>query len=184
MGNKLDREVTPMPTPIAILQHTPWWVFAIGALLVVRGVPALRTRSAPLARLLIVPAVFMAWGIGSLVFRATGAPMLVPVWLVCGIAGLAIGWLTTRLDEVVIDRVAGRVTLPGSVVPLLRNLTIFLVKYALGVAVALAPAWRNDIALCSIGVSGLSAGYFAAWVLRLALRYRAAGRLAVAVQLP
>ncbi len=124
----------------------------------------------------------MAWGIGSLATRSDGSPELAAAWAACLVAGLAIGWRTTRLDGVRIDRAAGRVTLPGSVIPLVRSLTIFTVKYALGVALALAPAWRGDIALWSIGVSGLSAGYFAAWVMRLALQYRAAGQPAVAAQ--
>lgn len=158
-----------MPNPMAILAHTPWWAWALCALLVARGLPALRTRSVPVARVLIVPAVFMAWGIGSLVVRSAGSPMLAVAWFGCALAGVAIGWQTTRLKGVRVDRAAGRVTLPGSVVPLVRNLSIFAVKYALGVAAALAPAWRGDIALWSIGVSGLSAGYFAAWVMRLAM---------------
>ncbi len=167
-----------MPGPIVILVHTPWWAWALCALLVARGVPALRTRSVPVARVLIVPAVFMAWGIASLAMRSTGSPGLAVTWFACAVAGLAIGWQTTTLKGVLIDRAAGRVTLPGSAVPLVRNLTIFLVKYALGVAMVLAPAWRGDLALLSIGVSGLSAGYFAAWVLRLTLRYRGATVLA------
>ncbi len=171
-----------MPSPIAILVHTPWWAWALCALLVARGVPALRTRTVPAVRLLIVPAVFMAWGIGNLAMRSAGSPALAVAWFACAAAGIAIGWQTTRLDGMRIDRAAGRVTLPGSVVPLVRNLTIFVVKYALGVAAALAPDWRADIALWSIGVSGLSAGYFAAWVLRLALRYRGAAHPAVVAQ--
>jgi hypothetical protein len=174
----------PMPALLAILTHTPWWVFLLGALLVARGVPALRTRSVPLARVLIVPSVFMVWGVASLAMRSAAAPMLAPVWFVCAVAGLALGWQTTRLLGVRIDRAARRVTLPGSVVPLVRNLTIFVVKYALGVAAALAPLWRADLALWSIGVSGLSAGYFAAWVLRLVLRYRAAAQPALVTQPP
>ncbi len=122
----------------------------------------------------------MAWGIGSLAMRSAGSPVLAVAWFGCALVGLAIGWQTTRLDRVVIDRAAGRVTLPGSAVPLVRNMTIFLVKYALGVAAVLAPAWRSDIALWSIGVSGLSAGYFAAWVMRLVLRYRSAAQPLVA----
>jgi hypothetical protein len=171
-----------MPNMLVILTHTPWWAWALCALLVARGVPALRTRTVPVVRLLIVPAVFMTWGIGSLAVRSAGSPVLAAAWFACAVAGVAIGWQTTRLDGVRIDRVAGRVTLPGSVVPLVRNLSIFLVKYALGVAAALAPAWRGDIALWSIGVSGLSAGYFAAWVMRLALRYRGTAPQALAAQ--
>jgi len=171
-----------MPNMMAILAHTPWWAFALFALLVARGVSALTSRSVPVARLLIVPAVFMAWGIGSLAVSSAGSPVPAAAWCACAAAGLAIGWQATRLDGVRIDRAAGRIMLPGSAVPLVRNLSIFAVKYALGVAMALAPAWRGDIALWSIGVSGLSAGYFAAWVLRLALRYRDAARAAVAAQ--
>jgi hypothetical protein len=171
-----------MPGPMDILAHTPWWAWALGALLVARGVPALRTRSVPAARVLIVPGVFMAWGIGSLAVRSLGSPALAATWFACAVAGVAIGWQTTRLQGVRIDRAAGRITLPGSPVPLVRNLSIFLVKYALGVAAALAPAWQGNIALWSIGVSGMSAGYFAAWVIRLARRYRGAGQLRLAAQ--
>ena len=32
--------------------------------------------------------------------------------------------------------------------------------------------WRRDLALFYVGVSGLTAGYFAAWLLRFGLRYR------------
>src|ERR1700729_3972450 len=94
------REAKPMPGPLAILAHTPWWAWALCALLVARGVPALRTRSVPVARILIVPAVFMAWGIASLAMRSTGSPELAVAWSACAVAGLAIGWQTTTLNGV------------------------------------------------------------------------------------
>jgi Family of unknown function (DUF6622) len=161
-----------MTSPLAILTHTPWWAFVIFALLVARGVTGLTPRSVPVVRLMIVPAVFVAWGIASLAMRSTGSPLLVADWLACAAAGLAIGWQTTRLDGIRIDRAAGLVMVPGSIVPLLRNLLIFLTKYALAVAMTMAPAWRADIVSWDVAVSGLSAGYFIAWMLRFALRYR------------
>ena len=81
-----------------------------------------------------------------------------------------------------IDPTTVHVTLPGSVVRLFRNPGIFIVKYGLGVAMVLAPAWRGDIALWSMGISGLTAGYFAAWLIRFGLKYREAMRPAVAAQ--
>jgi hypothetical protein len=163
-----------MTNPLAILQNTPPWVFVLGIVLATFGVQALKPRGIAVARLLIVPLVFMAWGLISLVIRASDTPLLAVVWLACGAAGLAIGWCVTTLHGVLIDRAARRVSVPGSAVPLVRNLSIFVVKYALGAAMAMAPAWHVNIAFCDVGVSGLTTGYFAAWLLRLALLYRAA----------
>jgi hypothetical protein len=171
-----------MPTLIAVLQHTPWWVFALFALLVRFGVQALTPRRVAVPRLLIVPFVFFAWGLWSLAMRSVAQPLLAADWAAFGIAGLAIGWWTSRLDDVRIDRVTGTVALPGSAVPLVRNLTIFATKYALAVAMTLAPSWRAQIVSWDVAVSGLSAGYFAAWMLRFAQSYRDAG--AAAVQSP
>jgi hypothetical protein len=95
-------------------------------------------------------------------------------WLAAAVLGFAIGWLTTHLDGVRIDRAARCVELPGSVVPLVRNLSIFAAKYCLTAASAIAPARQAMLAPWNIGVSGLSAGYFIAWLVRLALKYRAA----------
>jgi hypothetical protein len=163
---------------IAILQHTPWWIFALFALLVRFGVQALTPRRVAVPRLLIVPFVFFAWGLWSLAMRSAASPLLAADWVVFGIAGLAIGWWTTRLDGVRIDRAARSVLLPGSTVPLVRNLTIFATKYALAVVMTLSPAWRAQIVSWDVAVSGLSAGYFAAWTLRFALLYRDAGAAA------
>jgi hypothetical protein len=164
---------------IAILQHTPWWVFALFALLVRFGVQALTPRRVAVPRLLVVPLVFFAWGLWSLALRSAASPSLAADWVAFGIAGLAIGWWTTRLDDVRIDRLTGTVALPGSAVPLVRNLTIFAAKFALAVAMTLVPDWRAQIVSWDVAVSGLSAGYFAAWMLRFAQLYRDAGAAAV-----
>jgi hypothetical protein len=42
----------------------------------------------------------------------------------------------------------------------------------LGVASALAPALRPELAILDVAVSGASAGYFLAWMIRFASLYR------------
>src|SRR4030088_2692514 len=61
---------------VVIVQHTPWWVFAVLALLIATGVQALRPRVVPVWRLLIVPAIFIAWGVLGVTQRSFAAPML------------------------------------------------------------------------------------------------------------
>ncbi len=158
---------------LAIIQHTPLWVFALLAALVVLGVQALRPREVTIWRLLVVPAAFIAWGIASPTAKAATSPFLGVDWVVMAAIGVAIAAWTTRLDGVRIDYAMGRVRVPGSAVPLVRNLSIFLVKYGLTAATAVAPALQGTLSPWDIAVSGLTAGYFIGWAARFALKYRA-----------
>lgn len=163
-----------MPGLFSILQHTPWWVFALFALLLVLGVQALRPRTITMWRLLVIPGIFIGWGIVTLAARSIGSPVLLWAWLVACAAGMAIAWQTTRLDGVTVDRGRGLVTVPASAFPLVRNLVIFVAKYCLAAAVAIAPVYSGSLFLWDISVSGLAAGYFIGWLLRFSARYRSA----------
>ncbi len=162
-----------MPNLLDILRNTPLWVFALFALLVALGVVALRRRTVAPWRLLVVPAVFITWGVITLARSPAGLPIAVLDWLLAGLVGAAVAWLATRMDGVRFERATGLVEVPGSIVPLVRNLLIFGAKYGLAVAMAVAPAQQASLALWDLGVSGLSAGYFVGWLLKFALHYRA-----------
>jgi hypothetical protein len=161
-----------MPSILNILQNTPWWVFALFALLMWLGFQALRPRTLPIWRLLITPAIFIGWGVTSLALQSMSSPILIADWLVTAAVGAAIAWSTSHLRNVGIDRARQHVSLPGSAFPLIRNLLIFSAKYALGVAVAIVPASHSDLAVWNIAVSGASAGYFLGWLARFASAYR------------
>jgi hypothetical protein len=109
------------------------------------------------------PAVFIGWGITSLV----ASPLLLVDWSVTALIGAAIAWITS--DHIKIDH--ARVSLPGSAFPLIRNLLIFSAKYGLAVAAAIS---HSNLAVWDVAVSGASAGYFLGWLLRLASAYRQA----------
>jgi hypothetical protein len=166
-----------MSALIAIVSHTPLWAIGLFGVLLVFGLQALRPRSMPVPRLFLLPALFMAWGIVSLVQRAGGAPLPCIDWLVLAGVGLAIGWRTTSWSSARLEAEDNRITLPGSKAPLIRNLAIFLVKYVLNVAFVVMPASHAAIALLDIAVSGLSAGYFAAWMLSFIAWYRGSPRV-------
>lgn len=165
-----------MPALLAIVSHTPSWVFVVFALLVLLGVQALRPRSVAVARVFATPAVFIAWGLVSLVLAAQRAPLAPVAWVLTAIAGGSLALLTLRLDGL---RVAGpaRVHLPGSVLPLLRNVLIFGAKYVIAVLLALHPAARGQLLIWDMAVSGASAGYFIGWTLRFLIAYRRAAAM-------
>ena len=164
-----------MPALSAILAGTPWWVFLVFGVLAALGVQALRPRTMPLARVFITPAVFIGWGLSSLVTAAKVAPLVLPAAIAAGVIGFGLAALSVRLDAMRAE--PGRVTLPGSVLPLFRNLLIFLAKYVIAAATAIRPDWHAPLLLADMAVSGLAIGYFVGWTLRLVGGYRRALRL-------
>jgi len=168
-----------MPNLVVILLHTPWWVFALFALVLWFGLQALRPRVLPAWRLLIIPAVFISWGFASLLARAS--PWLMADWLLAAAVGGLLARLSARTGEVRISE-AG-VEVPGSALPLIRNMAIFAAKYTLTAAIAIAPAHRADFAAWGGAVSGISAGYVLAWLAGFALAYRHARQAEPVAQL-
>jgi hypothetical protein len=174
IGNLVQRIATAgdrtMQEIFVILKNTPPWVFALFAVLLIFGAQALKDRTVPMWRLVIIPIVFIGWGLISIAMKIA-APGLIADWFAAAAIGGALGWGTTRVDQVRFKRTPGLVDVPGSALPLVRNLLIFGSKYGLGVAAAILPSQQQNIQFCDIAVSGVSAGYFLGWFARFALAY-------------
>jgi prepilin signal peptidase PulO-like enzyme (type II secretory pathway) len=160
-----------MRTAMAIFTNTPPWVFALLALLIWQGCMALRPSSQPLPRMLIIPAVFFLMGLSRLVLGARSIELLL-VWVAAAAAFAALA-LTTGPRSVTIDGTTGRIMRPGSVVPLLRNVSIFVLQYAVAVVTAMKLGASWEVALAGQAVSGACAGYFLGWTIALLRSYRA-----------
>lgn len=166
---------------LGIVSHTPPWVLVVFALLVLLGVQALRPRSIAVARVFATPAVFITWGLVSLALAAQSAPQALVGWALTAVAGASLALLTLRLEGLRAEG-DGRVHLPGSALPLIRNVLIFGAKYVLAVLIALHPAARSQLLFWDMAVSGASAGYFIGWTVRFVTAYRRAA--AAAAPLP
>jgi len=166
---------------IAILSATPWWVFALLALLVGLGVQQLRPRIVRLPRIVVVPGVFLAWGLIALSTRAAAAPDIILAWLVALMLGAGLGWSTMRLDGIRVDRRRGLIYLTGGWTVLVASLSVFAAKYALAVTAALRLQWHAAIAIADVAVSGLSAGYFLARLARTLIWYRHSSEVDLAI---
>jgi hypothetical protein len=161
-----------MPGILTILWRTPWWAYALLIVLIIFGVQALRDRTLPVWRLLIIPAVFIGWGLLSLAQRGA-VPVLIADWVACTGIGIALGFATTRSQFALTP---DGVAIKGSALPLIRNLVIFAAKYVLTAAIMIRPMLRDTLAPYDIAVSGLAMGYFLGWLSRLALAYSARRR--------
>lgn len=167
---------------LQILSHTPTWVFALFAALLLLGLQQRVPRRVTLRRTLLMPLVMGGLGLSG-VLSAFGTTAAALTWAAVALAvALALGrrpapagsaWLPAERCFHV----------PGSVLPLLLMLAVFSTKYAAAVLLAMHPAWAQDSA-AALGLSafyGLAGGVFlgrAARLWRLALRPAGAPALA------
>jgi hypothetical protein len=147
-----------------IFSGTPVWVFLLLGYLVWRGLLALRPRVVALIRVWIVPGVFIVSGLLGLFDRPLSFLEILGSWCTGAVLGGALGLLSRPMIQ--LDREQKLVWLPGSVLPLLRVLVIFGAHYLLNVQAALHPNMRSVYMAWDVLVSGASAGYFVAWMLR------------------
>ncbi len=155
-----------------ILSHTPPWVWGVLVLLVALGLMARRSRVMPLGRVLVMPAIFLCWGVATLGQRSGGAAALIALWAAMLLVGAVPGWRWAPSAQARPEPGSRRLMVPGSLVPLVLGLGIFVVKYVLAVALGMQLAEPMLLRSVDLGLSGLMAGFFLAGLARLLLRLR------------
>ena len=147
-----------------IVANTPLWVWPLMALVVWLGVKGLRSRVLPLWRLAVLPVVGLILSFAG-IGQAVQPALALVAWLVALGIGLPLGILlgrrrvVRRLDD-------GRLEIAGGWFMLVFGISIFAVRYALGVVFGMAPVLKADplwIAL-SGGVGGFVAGIGLGWL--------------------
>lgn len=149
---------------IAILSHTPLWVWALLLALAGLGLWQSRTREVPPARVLVLPLVLLALGLWSLLPVLATQPLTGLLWLTSLL--LTAGWMLRRPPRAGAAWLPeqGRIRLPGSWMPLVTTLAVFSLRYTLAVSLVLHPGWRTEplvqlpAALLFGGIAGLLLG--------------------------
>ena len=147
-----------------IVTNTPLWVWPLMVLVVWLGVLGLRSRTLPLWRLAILPVVGLVISFAG-IGQAVQPALAFVAWLVALAVALPLGDLlgrrrtAHRLDD-------GRLEIAGGWFMLVFGLSIFAVRYALGVVFGMAPALRADPAWIALagGVGGFVAGIGLGWL--------------------
>lgn len=155
-----------------ILTRTPVWVFPLIAAVIWLGSLGLRERSVPLRWLFILPAVLLVMSIGNSIGTAANSLAAVAGWVIAATAGGSVGWSTSRQPRS-IDLVAGRIVVPGSVIPLLVCIAVVTWRYVFGYLYGRYPELRadGDYALALIVGSALLGAIMAGRMCRYGVCY-------------
>lgn len=163
-----------------VIRNTPPWVGGLALGLAILGASQWKDRQASLARVSLTPLAmtgFSIWGTLSALGGSALLPQALGAWMTAAVAVFA---LVFRLPSPARYDAASRTyAIPGSGVPLLLMLGIFLVKYVVGVDLVMAPQLMQEpsYALTVASLYGAFTGLFvgrAARLWKLALRGRSA----------
>ncbi|MDF3823078.1 hypothetical protein P3G55_24515 [Leptospira sp. 96542] len=153
-----------------VIRNTPPWVGGLAAGLAMLGASQLKDRQASLVRVSLMPLAmtgFSIWGTLSALAASPWLAQALGAWIA---AAALVFILVVRLPSSARYDAASRTyAIPGSVVPLLLMLGIFLVKYGVGVDLAMAPQLMRDpsYALTVAGLYGAFTGLFVGRAARL-----------------
>ncbi len=160
---------------LQIVTHTPVWVWGLLAALVALGVWQSLPRRLPAGRALVMPLALLALSLAGVLSTFAAALLPLLAWLAGLALALAVGRPLVRPRGARWDARSAQFHVPGSWLPLLLILTLFSIKYGVGVALALQPGLAREIGFdVAVGLAyGVFSGLFLAragslWELRKA----------------
>lgn len=171
-----------MQTIVAALTHTPWWVFAIFVVVILRGVAALSTRTVAVWKLALLPTIFAVWGVYSLLDLFGLDVAALTLFSAALAAGAGLGLALAQLGTVRSDPAKNLIEISGSPITLILILIIFAAKYALGYWLAVDAGARSSFGFLAADAvaAGAVIGVFVGRLAGLLRRYRTAPLLTVA----
>jgi hypothetical protein len=162
-----------MPSLFQIVANTPLWVWPLMVFVLWLGVQGLRPRVIPWWRLAILPAVGLATSLGGIAQSAN------PVWAATGwalalLAFLPLGWVFGQNRPVRLHPEDAKLEIAGGWFALGFGVSIFAVRYAMGVLFGVLPALRGEALwiYLSSAVGGMVAGIGIGWLANLLRRAR------------
>jgi hypothetical protein len=158
-----------------ILQHTPFWVWGIFVLLLVLGLLQTRARNVSRALVFVLPLVMIPLSFSTIATTFGIKPLPVIAWGAGIVASLALNSFVFRAPAGVRYQ-SGKFEVPGSWIPLILMMTIFLARFVIGVTRAVNPSLvATDAFVAIVGaILGFCSGLFAARAIKILSAQRAA----------
>jgi hypothetical protein len=156
-----------------IVSGAPWWVYILFAYVVSIGIKAIKPRTVPVKRVVMLPLLFVAWSFYNLYARlALGYMSLLPLWVVCLGLGACLGVLEVRDWKIAKDRHKGELTIPGNYSTLVLILLIFVLKFFWGYFYATHTTISYRVYFWDVLTSSLVTGFFVGRAWLFFKRYR------------
>jgi len=155
---------------LEILRHTPYWVWGVFVLLLVVGLSQTRGRNVAPALVFLLPVIMIPLSFYTIAAAFGITPIPLIAWAVGVLLAFALNAVVFRAPVGVrYQRDAGKFEVPGSWIPLLLMMTIFLARFVLGVTRVVNPALvTSDAFTGAVSLTlGVCSGLFAARAMKI-----------------
>ena len=146
-----------MQTLLQIVTNTPLWVWPLLALILWLGWQGTQSRVVPAWRLSLLPLIGLGMSLATIA-QSVRPGVLAAAWFASVLVALPLGHAIGR-RRAVRPMEDGRIEIAGGWFMLVFGLSIFAVRYALGVLFGVLQALKTDPAW--IAVSGATSGFVA-----------------------
>jgi hypothetical protein len=158
---------------LQIITNIPLFVYPLFAILLIAGLKARKTSLVPLNVLMLIPATFLSWSLFSFFGRYVEDPLAVALWFFCLGLGFFIGFSHIQRLKLRFDKQKKMVEIPGSWVPLVLSMSIFVAKFSIGMIRAMQPHLEGSVFFLGLELfSTVILGIFAGRAINCFLRYR------------
>jgi hypothetical protein len=168
------KETATMFMFMQIIVHTPIWVWVLLVVLIAVGSSQLAQRRITPLRATGVPLLLSALSLAGVVASLAQPELALPAWIACTAVVAAAMLSRATPAGTAWDAAQGRFVVPGSALPLVAMMGLFLTKYAVGVSFALTPSLHRDIAF-TVGVAAIYGGFSGLFLGRAARLWRLRG---------
>ncbi|CAM2153498.1 DUF1453 domain-containing protein [Pararobbsia alpina] len=163
-----------------LFQHAPTWVWVVLVMLIAFGVRQLSEQRRTLRRAVTLSLAMAGLSLYGVSTTFQGEPPALGGWMVGAVAVLALAHMINAWGGIRWSHVERCLIVPGSAMPLVLFLSLFTIKFAVGVMVATMPGLIHQALFDS--VVGLCYGAFSGVFLSRGLSMWRAARVAGATQ--
>jgi hypothetical protein len=160
-----------MPFAYQIVVNTPLWVWPLMLFVLWLGWRGLQPRTMPPARLAILPLVGLATSLAGIA-QSLQPGLALAGWAAALLMALPLGWAIGTRRVVRLRPQDGRLEVGGGWFALSFGVSIFVVRYTLGILSGVMPGLRAEPLwiVLSGGVGGMVTGIGLGWLANLLLR--------------
>lgn len=147
---------------VAMLVHTPVWVYVLLVFLLFRGIKARIPATVTLEKLALIPALFLFWDIYDLVTYRDQSISTYLQWMVGIISGAIVGYMLIKPDRLARSTAPRSIHRPADYSALPFMILAFGIKYVQGVLNAIAPEILRQPVMSALAIitGGVFAGVF------------------------